>query len=216
MVVICWCNHSFISIVMKQDMSSKHIEIRTKDSSEDPIRRTTIYIDTNVLLLKPLMSPIGMCPWCKHRLHRLNCLIPFHEQIASPKKGHTLPHCLKQKPHQKQLQRASFTAIVLQHLKCLWTLMIQHFKRTAHVWHSRALGQEEKACSYGKYLIRSVGCVVWSESSKCPTAETSKKCNEKQVFQKRSFLAVNTDGRCTDVWLCSCCWFDKEGLQISK
>lgn len=99
-----------------------------------------------------------------------------------------------------QLHQASFRAIALQRLKCLWTLMIQHFKRAAHVWHSGALGQEGKACFNGKCFIRRVvlfysvgceGCVVCvrqgplgCQNINCqPTAETSKTCNEKQVFQ---------------------------------
>lgn len=105
-----------------------------------------------------------------------------------------------------QLHQASFRAIALQRLKCLWTLMIQHFKRAAHVWHSRALGQEEKACFNGKcficrvvlfYSVGCEGCVVWVPwvPLGCPTAASSKTCDEKQVF-KQIWEHLGSEHRC--------------------
>lgn len=61
-----------------------------------------------------------------------------------------------------RLHQASFRAISPQRLKCLWTLMIQHLKRAAHVWHSGALGQGEKAFPFSMESIPSEGlcCLI--------------------------------------------------------
>ena len=114
-----------------------------------------------------------------------------------------------------QLHQASFIAIALRRLKCLWTLMIQHFKRAAHVWHSGALGQEEKACFNGKCFIRSVVLfyvrVVWSGFGECPwdvkTSTVQPQRYRSHEMKNRCFrrsesiLAENTDVRRADVML---------------
>lgn len=63
--------------------------------------------------------------------------------------------------HQLESNSASVLCV-----KCLWTLMSQHFKRAAHVWQRRTFGQEEKACWSGNVFMKTcvvLPRIVWSE-----------------------------------------------------